>query len=229
MTSKAAQISLELHHLLAVDISLPMSPFHRAWPLVPTNMQPHLRRLVATVVLSTICAWNFRFGDKVAKMPLELVWFVQGAAHEPHPKRMEVAKKLLRTADADLAREAPFTDIPIKMKKVFAGELKYVAETGRCPVNLFLVCSLLRARMAYETQDLEGWNSIVQLLTSGCFNRTRLPMTSDRLKNKVGDRIAPQECSDMHDAVNTHMKSEAHWKHIKQTLKHKTTDKHINT
>ena len=36
-------------------------------------------------------------------------------------------------------------------------------------------------------------------------------MSSDRLKNKVGDRITPQEWSDMHDAVNAHMKSEAHW------------------
>ena len=105
---------------------MPMSPFHRAWSIVPANMQPHLRRLVATIVMSTKCECDLRFGDKVVKMPFELVRFVQGAADEPHPKRMEGAKKLCTTSDADLTREAPFTDIPIKVKKVFAGELAAV-------------------------------------------------------------------------------------------------------
>ena len=83
---KATTIRREMLKLLDSDPSSLNSPFYAAWLLVPAAMVHELRRLVVSLVLVTVCSWDFRFTKKVGRFPLRLLTFVEKAHHESDKK-----------------------------------------------------------------------------------------------------------------------------------------------
>ena len=73
---------------------------------------------------------------------------------------------------------------------------------------MFTSLLLFRARLPIETQEIEGWNSIVQKMTKVAPN-VKVALVSDRLKNKCGDYMTPSECTDIHGAIVEFMGSRA--------------------
>ena len=88
----------------------------------------------------------------------------------------------------------------VKLRKCFASELQVVAQDGRVPLNLFDALLLIRAQLPLDVQEIEGMNSVLQVMGHRAHNMY-VPLASDRLQLKKGDTITADECTSLHDNV----------------------------
>ena len=73
-------------------------------------------------------------------------------------------------------------------------------DTGRCPGRLFAAVLRIRCQMEFDTQDVEGLNSVIQVMTKAA-PAWKQSLHSDRLRVKFGDGIATTEICDLHHQV----------------------------
>lgn len=91
------------------------------------------------------------------------------------------------------------TDLFVKLRKCFANELQVVAQTGKVPLKLFDAL-LIRAQLPLDVQDIEGMDSVLQVMGQRAHN-IMVPLASDRIPLKKGDPITAEECTSLHDSV----------------------------
>lgn len=76
-------------------------------------------------------------------------------------------------------------------------------DDGLCPPNLFVAWWILRSQLGFDTQEVEGANSVLQTMAKAAPS-IRHGLASDRMRIKLGDAISPAECCGWHANVVHH-------------------------
>ncbi len=154
--------------------------------------------LIVHIVLMELASWDFRMMRRVKSHTLQILIFVEKMAHEACPERRRIARSLINTSDCCLRSNE--SDVPVKIKLIFPDELAVVADTGRVPLNLYHFVLMLRSQAPMDTQDVEGMNSTLQTMSKAA-PRLQLPLASDRMQLKKGQKISATACQDLHQGV----------------------------
>ena len=177
------------------------------WPLVPAGLTGEVRIPIVSIVLMGAASWDFRVTQRITEHVSLLLVLVGRPPHEADPRRQVIATELL-DAEAELL-ETNNTDVPLKLRKVFAEELEHVKLTGTCPPKLFSHLLLLRAAWPIDTQDVEGMNSTLQEMCSSA-PYMKHALASDRMEIKFGDDISAAALTSIHKKILAEMGSEKH-------------------
>ena len=164
---------------------------------VRSHVMAQCRRIVVSLVLSNIASWKFRFVDRLSKW----ISFLQLLEAEPFQEsgvRSANGAKYLRTPGCCL--DDRDTDVFLKCRDLFADEWRRVALDGTVPLKLYVFLLLLRAEMPLDMQEVEGMNSVLQLMSKRA-PTLQVPLASARLQLKKGDDISPADCVEMHDSI----------------------------
>ena len=182
-------------------------PFAEVRDLVPDAHHHEALRLIVSLSLVMIASWDFRFTSRLCSFPLSLLVFVHKPADEPCEDRRKLAAYLLDTQVCCLKSASLGTDAAVKVRSHFARHLNVVRDTGGCvPPKLFLFILMIRSRLTHDTQDLEGCNSLLQIMGKIAPN-LRHAMANDRLKIKKGDPLRVQDAIDLHGFVQAHQRT----------------------
>ncbi len=155
VTYKAVEISSKFDVLLQEESLVDVERFGCALHVLDNlEHRQQAMELIVGTVLQARAGWEFRFVRPATSFPLLLLWFVQRPLDTEDHKRQSVAKLLLDASDQALRTR--HSDVAFKLKKMFLQEVQFVADTGKCPANLFAAVLALRAAMHGDTQDLEG-------------------------------------------------------------------------
>ena len=93
-------------------------------------------------------------------------------------------------------------DVTLKIRNLFRDDFSAtVASGGVISAKLYSFLLLLRAKLPWDSQEVEGLNSVVQRIGDHAPNIS-IALASDRLRNKMAQRApTPEECAAMHRAV----------------------------
>ena len=95
--------------------------------------------------------------QKLATLPIQLLWFAVDAPNVPHSERQRLARMLLDTPSAQLHVTAR------KIKFLFLRSLIYCVDSdGRIPMTMYAVFKLLADSWKADTQEVEGYMSVIQ-------------------------------------------------------------------
>jgi hypothetical protein len=166
--------------------------------LLPDELQSSARDLITSVVLLVRANWDFRILRDVQDYPVLLLWFLEAPPGEAYEKRQQIAKDLLAKTGDQLERT--YSDITVKLRGFFMDEFREVCSTGKCPPRLFGALLVLRSKLPHNTQDIEGVNSILQIMHRVA-PRLGLACANARMAMKIGDPISAEECVDLHKQV----------------------------
>lgn len=139
--------------------------FGPVWELLPASQHASARRLIASLLLIEIASWDFRLVLKLDTMPYILLIVPDTPPHCENPRRKQLARSFLASSPNQLAKMSMRSDIPEKLKDLFKDEFEVMAVDGRCPLSLYLFCEILRMRMPCESQEVEGFNSVIQRMS----------------------------------------------------------------
>ena len=195
---KAYEIKDKFDDLLRRDALLDYDRFARAYYAVEDKHKKQAIELAVAASLQAAASWDFRFVTPVSAFPLLLLWFVEKPCDQPDHKRQSVATLLLDASGESLVGR--HSDVALKIRNRFKGEIKIVKESGTCPLPLYSAVLLIRSSMHGDTQDLEGDNSILQVMTSRA-RRMRIALASARMQLKRGQQLTAATCSAMHHQV----------------------------
>ncbi len=163
--------------------------------------------LIHTVTLKAACIWEFRFASLLDSYHLSLLKIVEVEWNIEDETRVKVGRAILEASDATLNND-PFSDVALKVKHEFFEELtSLVANRGVCPPELFAFCLVFRSRVSGQTQDVEGFNSILSNL-SRRMPRLGPAAASAKLSLRKGPSISPQQCVALNTEVEVFMESE---------------------
>eukprot|EP00959_Pyramimonas_sp_CCMP1952_P129643 2711272-Pyramimonas_sp.AAC.1 len=114
---------------------------------------------------------------------------------EPSAERSETRKTIasLLLEKRDCCLEEMHGDLSLKAKAMFRDAWETMRDTGTCRADLYAWLLILRSRMPFDTQEVEGMNSVIQIMTR-IAPSMRLPLTSHRVRIKKGDPISVEEC-----------------------------------
>ena len=158
-------------------------------------------------ILKACGGWHHRVMMYVSTFPYLLLLLLEVAAHIVDGRRKLIAGLLLSTDDCCLRDR--YTDIAIKIKAQFHDELERVRDTGRMPLNLFGYLLGVRAQLDLDTQDMEGFISVLQNVTFRGRNMT-LPTATARMSLKLGEELTIEDCLVMHTAAVAEMETDRH-------------------
>ena len=116
----------------------------------------------------------------------------------PCHKRSETARNWLGKPECCLKHKDTY--LFVELRNCFTSELRAVAKEGKVPLNLFDALLVIRARLPLDLQEIEGMNSVLQVMGQRAHNM-QVPLASDRLQLKKGDPITAEECTSLHDRV----------------------------
>lgn len=94
----------------------------------------------------------------VQTFPLLLMWIVESPADVDCKDRRRVCRKLLDTSDEQL-RAIPISDIPWKLKKLYAGDLAQARDYGTATAPLIAFVMLYRAQQRGDRRSKGGTTS----------------------------------------------------------------------
>ena len=63
-----------------------------------------------------------------------------------------------------LHSESTWSNLHMFLLKQYRNEWGIVRDTGRCPGRLFAAVLMIRCQMVFNTQDVEGFNSVVRAM-----------------------------------------------------------------
>ena len=154
-------------------------------------------------ILLLLASWQFRFTDRF-KLWKQICTLAAKDPYEECPDRMSVAQSWISSPDCCLSSAS--RDIPRKIKKLFAEELQLVSVDGRVPLRLFELLLMIRAQLPLDVQDIEGMNSVLQIIGKRA-PKLAVPLAPDRIQLKKGTPISAEECTALHDQVVVSMQS----------------------
>ena len=168
------------------------------WSYVPYNHVQDARALIMTLVLCAVCQWDMRIMARVAAFPCLLLLLVDKPAAEVCSRRKAMAAELLSMRECCLQdRRQDFT---LKVLRGFKAQLETVARLGTCPAPLHHMMLLVRSLWLADTQRVEGANSVLQTISKRAPN-IHIPLLSDRLSLKLGEKILARDCCALHTDV----------------------------
>ena len=126
-------------------------------------------------------------------MPLISLFLVENEPHVECDLRMAAAQVILAIPHDELD-ESPYMDFGLKLVTTYNEDLKVAAETGRCPMPLYVYLLLVRKELDCQTQDVEGMNSTLQVITALAPN-VRIGLASDRIQVNVFRCLIKQDDS----------------------------------
>lgn len=153
--------------------------------------------MIVTQMLILIASWNFRYTERLT-LWLPIFELVAKEPGEACDKCKQVAAHWLGRPECCLKHKD--TDIFVKLRKCFPGELAEIAKDGRVPLKLFDAMLLIRAQLPLNVQDTEGMNSILQVMGRRAHNMM-VTLASDIMQLKNGEPITADECTSLHDNV----------------------------
>ena len=198
---RVAQTMEEMSDLLAEDSF--EGVWGSVWHLVPECNVAEAKALIVSLVLQAASGWQMRFMDAVEGWPLLLLVCLESAPHVACIRRQYVAEKLLGECVACLREK--LGDITWKIREVYKRDWEHMRSSGMCCRGLFAVLLTLRGVLHGDTQEIEGWNNVLQLMGRRA-RSMRIPLASARMKLKHGARITPEQCC----AVAGEIKREMH-------------------
>ena len=172
------------------------------WEVLPEDRRAEACNLILSLVLQACASWYHRVMMVVESWPYLLLLMVEAPAHVCCERRREVARLLAVTSDCCLRKL--HSDVALKVKTVFATEIRISIDSGMCAPRLLAFLTAWRSRMAGQTQDVEGLISVLQVMTNRCPNM-RLPLATSRLSIKCGMQITSLECASLHSRVKEEM------------------------
>ena len=84
-------------------------------------------------------------------------------------------------------------DFTLKVLRRFKAQLETVARLGTCPAPLHHTMLLVRSLWLADTQRVEGANSVLQTVSKRAPN-IHIPLLSDRLSLKLGEKVLARDC-----------------------------------
>eukprot|EP00972_Heterocapsa_arctica_P055612 8203013-Heterocapsa_arctica.AAC.1 len=196
---KADAVFEQIRNLLSDDAFEDPAKWGRVWLLI--DLACHVQEaktLILTLVLQMAAEWHMRFVLITRKFPLH---FLQCLAADPGadcPSRRQVACQLLDGCDTCLRSD--LSDIGWKLKRLYHQDWQHMQATGQCTAGLFAVLLALRSVLHGETQEVEGWNNILQLMAKRS-PKLGIALASARLNLKHGATLSPEDCCELHDSV----------------------------
>ena len=109
-------------------------------------------------------------------------------------------------ASEDALRSHRDDDVCWKARFVFINEIVLSKDTGLCSHNLYAWLLVFRAELSEQTEDLEGCNSILQVMTSRG-PRVKLPSADARMTTRFGQSVDAHECSSRHNDIQAFMET----------------------
>ena len=203
MCSKAEGVLAELSSLLEASAIDDDHRWGAVWKLVPHN-QHDAKLLILDLVLTSLAAWTMRFLRLASEFPHVLLKAVVQHHDVDCPRRRALAAALLHGCEACLLRDAG--DFAVKIRKLFFEDFTIMANTGKCTIMLYMVLLVLRCTMQAETQQIDGWNSLVQSMCKRSPNM-HWPLTNSRMNLKLSPAISAASCAAVVDQVEKYMKT----------------------
>ena len=154
--------------------------------------------LMLTLVHQMVAEWQMRFVSVVSKFPLKFTVCLETAHHADCSMRREVAEMLLNSCDICL--NAELSDFTWKAKHVYRQDFEHMRSTGQCTLGLYILLLSLRSVLHGDTQEVEGWNSVLQTMTRRA-RRMGIALANARLNLKHGSPMSPDDCCSAHTAV----------------------------
>ena len=164
------------------------------------------RMLIVTLLLVNLASWDLRIGKKLSSFPWLLLRLLEAPPSVACPIRIAVATQLLGLSAQELNKQGLFDDVTRKLLFWFLAELQDMKNTGHCAVSLYVFLLMFRARLPYESQEVEAFNNTIQTIAK-LAPRIGIRLASDRLRNKFdskgasNNRISIEECLDLHAKV----------------------------
>ena len=94
----------------------------------------------------------------------------------------------------------------MKVRDLFLAEWQHVASDGTVPLKLYIFILLLRSEAPTDMQEVEGMNSVLQLMSKRA-PTLQVALASARMQLKKGDAINATECAELNESVKQHMAS----------------------
>ena len=173
------------------------------WKLVP-HMLHDAKLFMLDLVLTSLAAWTMRFLRLASEFPHVLLKALVQHHDVDCPRLRALAAALLHGCEACLLRDAG--GFAVKIRKLSFEDFTIMANTGKCTIMLYMVLLVLRCTMQAETQEIEGWNSLVQ---SMCRRSPKMhwPLTNSRMNLKLSPAISAASCAAVVDQVEKCMKT----------------------
>ena len=140
---------------------------------------------IVTQVLTVKASWQFRFSERYAFWK-QICQMVVKDPGELCDVRKGIA--IVWSTSPECCLTSAVTDVPFKLSKLFASELQVVCADGRVPLKLFELLVLIRAQLPMDVQEVEGMNSILQMMGKRAPNMN-VTLASDRMQLKKGTPI----------------------------------------
>ena len=133
-------------------------------PIDDTDLSSRTMGLIVALCLVLATSYQVRMVERASQFPLLLLYVVEAPHYVADATRKAVAQHLLSINDNVL--DVNDDDFTLKTKRMFAVELEQMAQTGICPIGLYVHILIFRACLPTDMQDIEGRNSVLQRLAS---------------------------------------------------------------
>ena len=207
--TKAVDIRAKFDWLLEEESLVDVERFAKAVHAVSRSpVEEHHHQVLELIVGATLSAratWECRFVDPTTSFPLLLLMMSETPPNVHDHCRQSVAQLLWDADDASL--QSRHSDLAFKIRRAFRDEVDVCRRTGRCPLRLYSVLKVVRASLQGDTQDIEGDNSILQVMANRA-RRMRIALASSRMQLKRGPKITAADCVAVHHEVCKYMETE---------------------
>ena len=206
--SAAARTARQLSDLLAADCMV------TTWQVVFDYIgAEHMSCAILSMVeatLATICFWWFRFVKVCEDFPLLLLRIVEEQPETCCEVRKNIANLMLGVCPHCVDTNMHDGITPVVLS-TYNAEVRSMSIDGKCPRSLHSFMSVIRARLAGHTADVEGMHYTLQVMC----NRARnlgIASADQRMALKFGDgaRATATSCSDMSSAVDAEIEEARH-------------------
>jgi len=126
----------------------------------PAGRLLEARAVIRSAVLFVIGEFDRRFTQRLRRSPYNLLTLANEPCHVECERRRDVAGQLLSAPDFALHITAR------KVKAQFNDELRFIQDTGMCPLSLYCPLRLLACEWKADVQELEGVNNMVEMACS---------------------------------------------------------------
>ena len=190
----------ELEELLGHGADL--GAWANVWHMIPETAFPSARLLIVSLVLRAMAGWDARVMRRSESYPLVLLQVVDSpqddATDATRDLRRELARRFLAADVQDLVTKT--SDVAFKAREYFKAAWRRMEADGSCEPALYMWLLVWRMQLPHDTQDIEGANSIIQMMAKTAPNM-HIPLCSDRLRIKLGTPLPTEDAAALHPAV----------------------------
>eukprot|EP00959_Pyramimonas_sp_CCMP1952_P100233 2096159-Pyramimonas_sp.AAC.1 len=160
---KGEQVTMDIARLLTDDARNDAAAWGAVWGLLPNHLHSKARLLIVSLVLRGAAEWHYRVYAGLRSYPLCLLRVLDYPKDARYDARQNLARTFLDESAVNLHSNT--SDVSLKLRMAFRPEWEEMAASGQCPTVLWTWLVLFRAAIPIDTQDVEGFNSILQLMS----------------------------------------------------------------